>query len=111
MQEVHALRPVILLLVVGILAITLTRPLRLSPIVGYLAAGLLVGPHALGLIAESDTTRLLAELGVVFLLFRYRIAFFADQYLGDAPGYPGAGTGPGCPLRMRLRRDCCEPRC
>ena len=75
MQEVHALTPVILLLVVGILALTLTRPLHLSPIVGYLAAGLIVGPHALGLIAESETTHLLAELGVVFLLFDIGLHF------------------------------------
>jgi len=75
MNEVHALTPVILLLVVGILAITLTRRLHLSPIVGYLAAGVVVGPHALGLIPESETTRLLAELGVVFLLFDIGLHF------------------------------------
>jgi CPA2 family monovalent cation:H+ antiporter-2 len=75
MEEVHALAPVILLLLVGILAITLMRPLGLSPIVGYLAAGLIIGPHALGLVAESETTHLLAELGVVFLLFDIGLHF------------------------------------
>lgn len=75
MEAVHVLTPIILLLVLGILAITLTRPLGLSPIVGYLVAGLIVGPHALGLIAESETTRLLAELGVVFLLFDIGLHF------------------------------------
>lgn len=69
MDEVHALAPVITLLLVGILAITITRKLGLSSIVGYLVAGILIGPHALGLIQESETTHLLAELGVVFLLF------------------------------------------
>ena len=44
MEEVHALAPVILLLLVGILAIALMRPVGLSPIVGYLAAGVLIGP-------------------------------------------------------------------
>jgi monovalent cation:proton antiporter-2 (CPA2) family protein len=75
MEAVHVLTPIIFLLVLGILAITLTRPLGLSPIVGYLVAGLIVGPHALGLIAESETTRLLAELGVVFLLFDIGLHF------------------------------------
>ncbi len=51
MDAVHALTPAILLLLVGILAITLMRPLGLSPIVGYLAAGLLIGPHALSWVA------------------------------------------------------------
>jgi monovalent cation:H+ antiporter-2, CPA2 family len=62
---VHALPPVILLLLVGIRALTLMRPLGLRPIVGYLAAGLIIGPHALGLVPESETTHLLAELGIV----------------------------------------------
>jgi monovalent cation:proton antiporter-2 (CPA2) family protein len=75
MAAVHALTPVILLLLVGILAITLVRPLGLSPIVGYLAAGLVIGPHALGLVPESETTHLLAELGVVFLLFDIGLHF------------------------------------
>lgn len=69
MNEAHALTPAIILLLVGILAMTLARRLGLSSIVGYLAAGIVIGPHALGLIRESETTHLLAELGVVFLLF------------------------------------------
>ncbi len=75
MEAVHALTPAILLLLVGILAITLMRPVGLSPIVGYLAAGLLIGPQALAWVAESDTTQLLAELGVVFLLFDIGLHF------------------------------------
>jgi monovalent cation:proton antiporter-2 (CPA2) family protein len=75
MAAVHTLTPVILLLLVGTLAITLMRPLGLSPIVGYLAAGLVIGPHALGLVPESETTHLLAELGVVFLLFDIGLHF------------------------------------
>jgi monovalent cation:H+ antiporter-2, CPA2 family len=75
MAEVHALAPVILVLLVGILAITLMRPLGLSPIVGYLVAGVVIGPQALGLVPESETTHLLAELGVVFLLFDIGLHF------------------------------------
>jgi len=47
----------------------------MSSIVGYLVAGVLIGPHALGLIQESETTHLLAELGVVFLLFDIGLHF------------------------------------
>jgi CPA2 family monovalent cation:H+ antiporter-2 len=83
MEQVHALAPAILLLLVGILAITLMRPLGLSPIVGYLAAGLIIGPHALGLVPESGTTHLLAELGVVFLLFDIGL-HFSLQRIWDA---------------------------
>ncbi len=75
MNDAHALIPAITLLLVGILAILLTRRIGLSPIVGYLVAGVIIGPHALGLIQESETTHLLAELGVVFLLFDLGIHF------------------------------------
>jgi len=75
MEEIHALQPVLILLLVGILAVTLMRPLRISPIVGYLLAGILIGPDGFGLIKESNTTHLLAELGVVFLLFDIGLHF------------------------------------
>ncbi len=75
MDEVYTLAPVIILLSVGILAITLMHRIGLSAIVGYLIAGMLIGPYSLGLIHESETTRLLAELGVVFLLFDIGLHF------------------------------------
>lgn len=75
MEQVTALQPAIILLVIGILAILLTRPLGLNPIVGYLLAGILIGPHGLGIVAENETTHLLAELGVVFLLFDIGVHF------------------------------------
>jgi len=75
MNQAHALIPAITLLLVGILAITISRKIGLSSIVGYLVAGVLIGPHALSLIHESETTHLLAELGVVFLLFDIGLHF------------------------------------
>ncbi|MEN8763007.1 MAG: cation:proton antiporter [Thiogranum sp.] len=75
MNEVHALAPVIILLLAGIIAITVMRRVGLSPIVGYLIAGMMIGPYSLGLIHESETTHLLAELGVVFLLFDIGLHF------------------------------------
>jgi CPA2 family monovalent cation:H+ antiporter-2 len=75
MEEVRSLVPALLLLLAGVLAVAATRPLGLSPIVGHLAAGLLIGPHALGLVREGPTTHLLAELGVVFLLFEIGLLF------------------------------------
>ncbi len=46
-----------------------SRLVRTSVVLGYLIAGTLIGPHALGLVARNETIELLAELGVVFLLF------------------------------------------
>lgn len=68
-DAVDALVPAITLLGFGAAAALMSRALNLSPIVGYLIAGIMIGPHMLGFIQESGTTHLLAELGVVFLLF------------------------------------------
>lgn len=43
--------------------------LRLPPIVGFLFAGVLVGPHSIGLVRHEATVRELAEVGVIVLLF------------------------------------------
>ena len=75
MTEIHVLAQITILLLTGILAIGLMRRFGLSPIVGYLAGGALIGTHGLGLIEESGTTHLLAELGVVFLLFDIGLHF------------------------------------
>jgi Kef-type K+ transport system membrane component KefB len=40
-----------------------------SPVLGYLAAGVLIGPYALSIIKNVHGTKMIAEFGVVFLLF------------------------------------------
>lgn len=54
-------------LCVGV-AVTFHR-LRLPPIVGFLVAGVLVGPNAIGLVQHEEMVRELAEVGIVVLLF------------------------------------------
>ena len=49
--------------------------LRLSPIVGYLLAGVLVGPHTPGFRADSSLASQLAEIGVVLLMFGVGLHF------------------------------------
>jgi CPA2 family monovalent cation:H+ antiporter-2 len=68
--------PVILvLLAASVFVVTLARRLGLPSILGYVTVGLILGPHAIGVFPESDTTHLLAELGVVFLLFTLGLEF------------------------------------
>ena len=63
------LREILIILAFAVGAVILFRRLRLTPVLGYLAAGALIGPHALGLIPDVHAVERLAELGVVFLLF------------------------------------------
>ena len=59
----------LILLIAAVAVVFVFHRLRVSPILGYLFAGLLIGPKSLGFITTINETRLLGELGVVFLLF------------------------------------------
>ncbi len=71
--------PLLFLVVAGVV-VPLFRRLRVSPVLGFLVAGMIVGPHVLGRIdeiapfqvpfmAKSENIATIAELGVVFLMF------------------------------------------
>jgi CPA2 family monovalent cation:H+ antiporter-2 len=66
---------ILVLLAASVFVVTLARRLGLPSILGYVTVGLALGPHAIGVFPESETTHLLAELGVVFLLFTLGLEF------------------------------------
>jgi CPA2 family monovalent cation:H+ antiporter-2 len=66
---------VLLLLACSVAAVALCRRLRLPPMVGYLATGIALGPHLLGVVADREETHVLAEFGVVFLMFSIGLEF------------------------------------
>ncbi len=61
----------VLAFVFGLLA----QRLRLSPIVGYLLAGVLVGPHTPGFVGDQTLAPQLAEIGVILLMFGVGLHF------------------------------------
>lgn len=75
MHDLELLTPTVVLLGTGFLVILACRFMRISPIVGFLVAGLILGKNGTGWIESSDFTHLLAELGVVFLLFDIGLHF------------------------------------
>src|ERR1700694_2882838 len=56
-------------LVTAVIFVPLFRRMRLGAVLGYLAAGAIIGPWGFGLIADADATLDFAEMGVVLLLF------------------------------------------
>jgi CPA2 family monovalent cation:H+ antiporter-2 len=60
---------------------TLAHRLRLSPLIGYLAAGVLIGPHTPGFVGDQDLARQLAEVGVILLMFGTGLHFSLDDLL------------------------------
>src|SRR5688500_20144160 len=69
-----ALQAVLILLASSVLAVAACRSLRVPPIIGYLATGDALGPHALGVDSEGEEINRLAEVGVVFLMLSIGLA-------------------------------------
>src|SRR5262245_39202324 len=69
----------------------LTQRLGLSPIVGYLLAGTMLGPHTPGFVADAALAEQLAEVGVILLMFGVGLQFHLDELLAvRAVAIPGA---------------------
>ncbi len=69
----------------------LARRVKLPAIVGYLLAGIAIGPFTPGFVGDTDTISQLAELGVIFLMFGVGLHFsFADLWKVRKIAVPGA---------------------
>ncbi len=62
-------------MLVAVLAVTLFRHFKLPAMLGYLSAGIVIGPFSLGIVPDVPETRHLAEFGVVFLMFSIGLEF------------------------------------
>lgn len=84
---------ILILLGASVIVVAGVRKLKLPAILGYLAVGMLLGPHALALVLDNDTTRLLADIGVAFLVFTLGLEFSLPRLLamrGEVLGVGGA---------------------
>ncbi|WP_409159130.1 YbaL family putative K(+) efflux transporter [Pectobacterium sp. B2J-2] len=78
-------------LVLAFLLGILANRLRISPLVGYLAAGVLVGPFTPGFVADTSLASELAELGVILLMFGVGLHFsLKDLMAVKSIAIPGA---------------------
>lgn len=69
----------------------ITRKMRLSPLVGYLVAGMCVGPHFPGFVADTSTASHYAEIGIILLMFGVGLHFhLKDLLVAQKEALPGA---------------------
>lgn len=59
----------------------ITQKLRMSPLVGYLLAGIIVGPYSPGFVADADTASQCAEIGIILLMFGVGLHFHLKDLL------------------------------
>ncbi|WP_421565808.1 YbaL family putative K(+) efflux transporter [Ochrobactrum sp. EDr1-4] len=70
---------------------TIATRLKISPLVGYLLAGVIAGPHTPGFVADQDLILQLAEIGVILLMFGVGLHFSLKDLLSvKAIAVPGA---------------------
>ncbi|KAF0118331.1 MAG: kefB [Rhodospirillaceae bacterium] len=91
MVENHHIIDVLVLLLASVVAVPLSQKLHMGPVLGYLVAGVVVGPSGFGLVADIESIHALAELGVVFLLFTIGLEMTLDRL--KRIGLPVLGLG------------------
>ncbi len=81
MQEIEFLKVVVVIFGLASLVIFIFNKLKLPSVVGFLLTGIIAGPYALGLISDIDIIDVLAEIGVILLLFIIGMEFSIKKLL------------------------------
>lgn len=74
-MEYDLLQEIVLVLGLSILVLYAFHKLRLPLVIGYLLSGILAGPSGLGMITDTHDVEILAEIGVILLLFTIGVEF------------------------------------
>lgn len=91
MGELNFLQELIVVLAATIGIVFFFQKLNLPTIAGFLLAGVIIGPNALGLIRDAGTVDVLAEIGVELLLFTIGLEFSLSQILSLKKRIIGVG--------------------
>ncbi len=75
MSEYHVLKDLAIIFAVSLLVILIFHRIKLPALPGFIVAGVLLGPNALGLVSDAHQVESLAEVGVILLLFTIGIEF------------------------------------
>src|SRR5438046_6992571 len=75
MSEYHVLKDLAIIFAVSLLVILVFHRIKLPALPGFIVAGVLLGPNALGLVSDVHQVESLAEVGVILLLFTIGIEF------------------------------------
>ena len=91
-HDLSTLRDAIVFLLATVIIVPLMRKLGVNAVIGYLIAGIVIGPYGLALIGEVEGTHRIAELGIVFMLFAIGLELSLDRLTVMARYIFGLGT-------------------
>ena len=92
MEELIVLQDLVILLAVALPVVIIAQRLHVPSVVGFLATGVLIGPHALALIHDVEAVRHLAEVGVILLLFVIGLELSLGRIIALGPSIVRAGA-------------------
>ncbi len=81
MHSMDYINEILILLAASVFIVLLFKQLKLSPALGYLVAGAMIGPYGFGILDDNKTTESIAELGIVFLLFAIGLELNLDRLI------------------------------
>jgi len=79
MEELSLLRDLVVIFAVAVVVVLLLRRVHIPSIAGFIVVGILVGPRALSLVRDPHDVELLAEIGIVLLLFGIGLELSLDR--------------------------------
>ncbi len=81
MHALTFLKSLVIILTISAVVVFLLQRIRVPSIVGFLLAGILLGPHGFHLLKETETIQVFAEIGVILLLFTIGLEFSLERFL------------------------------
>jgi len=82
MHESAHLLEIVILLSAAVIIVAICRVIRISPVIGYLAAGTAIGPFGLKLVSNVEGTTGIAQFGIIFLLFLIGLELSLERLRG-----------------------------
>lgn len=92
-SHISFLPPILAFCAGAVVAVPVFRRFGLSAVLGYLAAGVIIGPSALKIVTDAASIRSVAEIGVVLLLFIIGLELQPSRLLSMRSDIFGAGSG------------------
>ncbi|MDP2158272.1 MAG: cation:proton antiporter [Nitrospirota bacterium] len=80
-MDTDILRSLVIILSVSALIVFALSRVKIPPLVGFLLAGVIIGPHGLALLNDTHSVEIMAEIGVVLLLFTIGIEFSLSRLM------------------------------
>lgn len=88
----HLIKDLAILLLVSLPINIIFHKIKIPSVMGFLLAGVIIGPHGLQLIQDAEAVKQLAEIGVILLLFVIGLEFSLQRMLKDLKVIVGVGA-------------------